>query len=79
METKRIDVNEIKDANIKKLVIEVGEALEERGYDAYEQLTGYLITGDLAYITNHKEARNKIQQVNRFELLKTILKDYTVF
>lgn len=52
MTTKKIDIEAIKDANIRELVFDVASSLEERGYDAYKQLTGYLITGDLAYITS---------------------------
>lgn len=79
MTTKKIDIEAIKDANIRELVFDVASSLEERGYDAYKQLTGYLITGDLAYITSYNNARNKIQEVNRYELLETILRNYTVF
>lgn len=78
METKKIDIEAIKDANIKGLIIGVAQSLEARGFDAYKQFTGYLITGDLAYITSYNDARNKIQQVSRYELLETILKEYVV-
>ena len=49
--------------NIKELLKEVEAALEERGYNSVNQISGYLITNDPAYITSHKNARTKIQKV----------------
>ena len=36
----------------------------------------YILSGDPAYITNHKGARRTITQVDRHDLLKDILTDY---
>ena len=35
-------------------------ALKEKGYDPYEQLTGYVITNNPSYITKHNGARQLI-------------------
>lgn len=35
-------------------------ALREKGYDPYEQLTGYVITDNPSYITKHKGSRQLI-------------------
>ena len=35
-------------------------ALKEKGYDPYEQLTGYVMTSNPSYITKHKGARRLI-------------------
>ena len=35
-------------------------ALKDRGYDPYEQLTGYIISDNPSYITKHKGARQLI-------------------
>ncbi len=51
-------------------------ALKERGYNPEGQLVGYLISGDPAYITSHKEARNNICLVERETLLDEIVTFY---
>lgn len=35
-------------------------ALKEKGYDPYEQLTGYITENEPCYITKHKNARQLI-------------------
>ena len=35
----------------------VYEALVEKGYDPINQIVGYILSGDPAYITSHKNAR----------------------
>ena len=39
-------------------------ALRERGYDPYEQLTGYVTENEPTYITSHKGARQLIVTLN---------------
>lgn len=54
----------------------VYEALKEKGYNPISQLVGYLLSGDPAYITNHRNARNLIRSFERDELLETLIKSY---
>ncbi len=35
----------------------VYNALEERGYNAIDQMVGYILSGDPSYITGHNNAR----------------------
>ena len=47
------------------------EALKEKGYDPYAQLTGYVTENEPTYITSHKGARQLIvtldmERVKRF-------------
>ena len=44
-------------------------ALKERGYNPYEQLTGYVKENNPAYITKHNGARDLIQTLD-FERVK---------
>lgn len=74
--TYLFNVEEINDALIKDTIKEVYDALLERGYNPVNQLVGYLMSGDPGYISNHKEARNKILKIDRSKLLETIVKDY---
>ena len=55
---------------------QVYDALAEKGYNPISQLVGYMLSGDPAYITSHKDARNLICKVERDEVLEVLLKDY---
>lgn len=72
-ETKIYSNNEINTALIETTIREVIQILQERGYDAKNQLIGYLVSGDPGYISSHKEARNKITKFDRIEILEVIL------
>ena len=74
--TYLFNVEEVNDALVKETIKEVCEALNERGYSAVNQLAGYLISGDPGYISNHKEARNKILKIDRAKILEILLKEY---
>lgn len=67
---------EIKRENIKQLLLSVSEALNERGYNPVNQISGYLISNDPAYISSHKNARSNIQQVERYELIEELVRYY---
>ncbi|NPV28457.1 MAG: IreB family regulatory phosphoprotein [Firmicutes bacterium] len=54
----------------------VYEALKEKGYNPISQLVGYLLSGDPAYITSHKNARNLIRKFERDELLEELIESY---
>lgn len=57
-------------------VVEVYKALVEKGYDPVNQLVGFLISDDPTYITNYKEARNIISEIERDELLEDMIRKY---
>jgi uncharacterized protein (UPF0297 family) len=52
----------------------VYRALSEKGYNPVEQLVGYLLSGDPAYITTHLGARSLIARVERDELLEELVR-----
>lgn len=54
----------------------VYQALEEKGYNPINQLVGYLLSGDPAYITNHNNARSLIRKLERDEFLEELLRKY---
>jgi len=54
----------------------VYEALGEKGYNPINQIVGYLISGDPAYITNYKNARNLMGKLEREEILEEVLEVY---
>lgn len=67
---------QIKRENMKQLLLSVQEALTERGYNAVNQISGYLISNDPAYISSFKNARNNIQQVERYEIIEELVRFY---
>lgn len=60
----------------KDILLQVHEALKEKGYEPINQLIGYILSGDPTYITSHNNARALIRQLERDELLGEILKEY---
>ncbi len=65
-----------KNTKTKEILKEVYEALVEKGYNPINQIVGYILSGDPTYITSHNNARNKIRQIERDELLGSMVKDY---
>ncbi len=51
-------------------------ALEERGYDPVQQLAHYLLTGEPAYITAHRNARALTARLERDEVIEEIVRFY---
>ena len=64
-QTRCYDVSKLNDEIILKTLSEVKKILEERGYNANNQIVGYLISGDPGYITSYKDARNLMLSLNR--------------
>lgn len=75
-ETMTFKSDEIKRDNIKQVLKITKGALEERGYNAVNQLAGYLISNDPAYISSHKNARTIIQSVERYEIIEELVRAY---
>lgn len=74
--TIHFDISEVNDEVVKSTLRDVLEALEERGYNPINQIVGYIISGDLGYISSYKEARNKIAKIDRTVLVEVLLKNY---
>ena len=74
--TMNFKVEKEKNTRIKEVIKEVYEALSEKGYNPINQLVGYILSGDPTYITSYKNARNKIREIERDELLENMVKNY---
>lgn len=74
--TSIFNVQELRQELILMTLNEVIEALEFKGYNATNQLVGYLITGDLKYITTFNNSRKKISEYDRSEILRAIINGY---
>ena len=74
-ETVKFNV-ETERADPKKIILSVYQALSEKGYNPINQIVGYIISGDLGYISSYKEARNRIAKIDRTTLVEELLKNY---
>ena len=75
-QTSLFDIQEIDAKNIRETLDEVYESLEERGYNPTNQIVGYLISGDPGYISSYKDARNKIQEIDRAKIVEILLSEF---
>lgn len=62
--------------DVKYVLSQVFEALQEKGYNPINQIVGYLLSGDPAYIPRHKDARNLIRRLERDEIIEELVKSY---
>ena len=60
----------------KNILLNVSEALKEKGYNPVNQIVGYILSGDPTYITSHKNARSLIRKLERDELLEEVVNNY---
>lgn len=76
-ETRLFGVGEL-DAkpSAKEVLLKVRDALDEKGYRPVDQIVGYLVSGDPAYITSHRDARLWIRKIEKDELLEEIVRFY---
>lgn len=62
--------------NMRKVLRNVFDALNEKGYNPINQIVGYLLTEDPTYITNYNNARTNICRLDRDELLQELVRCY---
>lgn len=67
-----------KDENTQAAMIlkTVYSALKEGGHNPSAQLVGYLLSGELTYITSRHDARKLISGIERDELLEELIRYY---
>lgn len=75
-ETMQFSLDKNGKDKVADIMKKVYDALEEKGYDAENQIIGYLLSGDPTYITSFMDARKLIKQIDRNELLENILNFY---
>lgn len=61
---------------ITETLINVKNALDEQGFNGINQIVGYLLNGDLSYISDYKNSKHKLSKINRDEILEALLKNY---
>lgn len=75
-ETMFYDFGQERQKNIKDTLKTVYESLEEKGYNPINQIVGYLLSGDPAYIPRLMIARNLIRQHERDEIIEELVVSY---
>ena len=68
--------DKVEQKTIKEILTIVYDALDERGYNAIDQMVGYILSGDPSYITSHNNARNVIGRIERDDLVEELIKAY---
>lgn len=74
--TVKFTGEELEDQKIKEILAKVYSALEEKGYNPINQISGYLLSGDPAYITSYNNARALIHQIDRDDIVRQLVKSY---
>ncbi|AXY25436.1 hypothetical protein CL176_05150 [Suicoccus acidiformans] len=75
-ETIMFKLDDLEQRSVRETLETVYHALEEKGYDPVNQIVGYLLSGDPAYIPRHNDARNLIRRYERDELLEKLVEYY---
>ena len=74
--TSIFNVAALRQEMILLTINEVIDSLKRKGYNAENQLVGWLLTGDASYISNYEGAREKIKSLKREEVLLAFIKNY---
>lgn len=74
--TMTFSIGDDRELQMKAILTEVYDALQEKGYNPINQLVGYVLSEDPTYITTHRNARSLIRKVDRDELLRSMVRSY---
>ncbi|MFB9327196.1 MULTISPECIES: IreB family regulatory phosphoprotein [Paenibacillus] len=75
--TMKFDVKaEGLETSSKDILLSVYNALQEKDYNPINQIVGYLLSGDPAYIPRHNNARSLIRRKERDELIEELVRSY---
>lgn len=65
-----------KTREVRAILSTVFEALSEKGYSPVDQIVNFILSDDPTYITSHKNARNLICRIDRYELISVLVSDF---
>ena len=74
--TRRFSAKEDSFSEVSLILHEVCSALKEKGYDPFDQIVGYLLSGDPAYITSYRNARVLIKRLERDRIMEEFVRNY---
>lgn len=64
------------EASSEEILLAVYEALKQKDYNPINQIVGYLLSGDPAYIPRHNNARSMVRKKERDELIEELVRYY---
>lgn len=74
--TMTFSIGDQTEQEIRNILVQVYDALKEKGYNPINQIVGYILSEDPTYITTHNNARNLIRRIDRDTLLQSLVKYY---
>ena len=75
-QTMYFDKNMQQELGPREVLRQVYTALEVKGYQPLNQIVGYILSGDPAYITSYNNARALIKKYDRDQYIEEMLINY---
>ena len=75
-ETVRFNLDDGNKKEISATLTHVYRSLEEKGYNPINQIVGYVLSGDPAYVPRYNDARNQIRKYERDEIVEELVRYY---
>ena len=75
-ETVRFNLDDSNKKEISETLTTVYRSLDEKGYNPINQIVGYVLSGDPAYVHRYNDARNKIRKYERDEIVEELVRSY---
>ena len=75
-ETVRFNLDDGSKDEISNTLTNVYRSLAEKGYNPSNQIVGYVLSGDPAYVPRYNDARNQIRKYERDEIVEELVRYY---
>lgn len=75
-ETVRFNLDDVNKREISETLTHVYRSLDEKGYNPINQIVGYVLSGDPAYVPRYNDARNQIRKHERDEIVEELVRYY---
>ena len=75
-ETVRFNLDDSNKKEISETLTTVYRSLDEKGYNPINQIVGYVLSGDPAYVPRYNDARNQIRKYERDEIVEELVRYY---
>lgn len=75
-ETVRFNLDDVNKKEISETLTHVYRSLDEKGYNPINQIVGYVLSGDPAYVPRYNDARNQIRKHERDEIVEELVRYY---
>ena len=75
-ETVRFNLDDSNKKEISETLTTVYRSLDEKGYNTINQIVGYVLSGDPAYVPRYNDARNQIRKYERDEIVEELVRYY---